>query len=274
MAVRAPIHLTRLAHARRAVRTVAVALLASAAASVPAAPPADTSPAGHPSRSGAAMACKRFSFQGEVHPGAHFTRSIGPQLAFSVQPQGDDGWTLEVGTTTPKRESELNYIYLLTPPWRGRHPIYLAPGYGESAQDVPLESNFFFLLRPRDADRAAYQLRQLIFSGASQPEEVSLDNLARLPMGWGHFKAFEADIQPGRWQRGEPTPPEFEQGGVVDDATRLELTGAIRALRFIVTLTVPQDHPLPAGTLARPSACGEPWPYAPAAKSRATGPTR
>jgi hypothetical protein len=179
-----------------------------------------------------------------------------------VKPEDDgSGWTFEIGDAAKEGRDGPGYIYLLTPPWRGRHPTYLYAGYGEAAQDVPLESEFFFLLRPQDEARADHQLHQAIFSGASQPQETSLRELSRLPRGWGRFKAVDADIQPGSWHAGLPPTPEMEQHDRLDDAARLRLFGAVRGLRFVVTLTVPHSHRLPAGLDARPSACGPAWPF-------------
>jgi hypothetical protein len=82
---------------------------------------------------------QRVRFTGEVTKGQNFEREFQAGLLFRLATAKEDalgpGWTIEV---RPKGETDLRveYIWVVTGPYRGFNERYLMPSYGFSAKEI------------------------------------------------------------------------------------------------------------------------------------------
>src|SRR5512136_243124 len=75
--------------------------------------------------------CQSFRFPGEVRGGESFRQVIGTEASFFVDPSGapGSGWRFEIGSTSSGQTEDPDYVYLVTPPYRGRHITMIDTSY-------------------------------------------------------------------------------------------------------------------------------------------------
>ena len=207
--------------------------------------------------------CQSFCFSGEVRGGGAFRQVIGTEASFFVDPSGAPGGgrRFEIGSTSSGQIEDPGYVYLVTPPYRGRHITMIDTSYAMPAQYAAAKGDrdFWFLFTRQDAEKARAAVDQLIFSGSTQTPEESLAQLAALPMGKGRFRIVGSEITPGTAKENEPIPPELLKNGYPDRATIEALYGVVKRIVFEVELVVPPDYAIPKSFRARPANCPEPW---------------
>ena len=207
--------------------------------------------------------CQSFRFSGEVRGEESFRQVIGSEVSFFVEPVGGPGggFRFEIGPTSSDRIEDPGYVYLVTPPYRGRHVTMIYTSYAVPAQYMAAKGDrdFWFLFTRQDAEKARAALEQLIFSGSTQTSEESLAQLAALPMGKGDFRIVDSETIPGTAKENEPIPPELLKNGYPDRATIEALYGVVKRIVFAVELIVSPDYAIPKSFRAHPAKCPEPW---------------
>lgn len=204
-----------------------------------------------------ALDCRQVRFSGQVEAGQSFQQAIGDGLVFFLKPSVDhaSGWRLDIG---PHGDPDPLYVYHLTPPWRGRRPTDLDTSYGTLARDAVAKGDevaFWFAL-DRKADQAAgYAVGQLIFSGATQSDEKSLQQLESVRKGHAVLRVLDAAIQPGTLTTSEPVP----ETGDEDDEAVERLYGKVLRMSFEVELTVPKDFRAAATFRPKAVPCPGSW---------------
>jgi hypothetical protein len=106
-------------------------------------------------------------FTAEISRGQDFEREFGAGLLFRLRASKDPqtpGWTIEV---RPKAETnpEVEYSWVVTPPYRFFNPRYLEVSYGFSAKQI-VEINprdFNFVINRADYDAGAEAVRKLLW---------------------------------------------------------------------------------------------------------------
>ncbi|ROH92082.1 hypothetical protein ED208_06855 [Stagnimonas aquatica] len=208
----------------------------------------------------AAESCQSFVVSGEVRGGESYRRIVGPGLVFGLLPSGDvgGGWSFAMGPSDSAKVGGLDYIGLVTPPYRSRLATSLDTSYGVLAQSVveKREIEFWFLLNREDAAKAGYAVGQLIFSSPVQSEERSLEQLRALPKGKGVFRVIGGDAIAGVAAPGQPLPPD---PGYPDDETLERLYGRIERIAFEVRLTVPKGYRVPETFSSQAAPCPGAW---------------
>lgn len=192
-----------------------------------------------------AVACRQLGFEAVVGSNAGFQRDIGSGLRFRLEPQGDDsGWHFEIGPSNPVAGGLDKYVYLVTPPWRGRAATALDTSHGVLAQQVAEAPprRFRFLLRPADARRGEAALERILWPRDEASAAAAMKTLDALPRGHGVLRVLRADILPG-----DPAAPR-RQGGDGD-------FGRITGLAVSVQLTVPAGFKAAPGLRTQPAPC-------------------
>lgn len=188
--------------------------------------------------------CQRFSMQGEVKGKESFFRPIGMGLSFRMEPSTESGgWIFEIGPTSPREGEWSSYIYILTPPFRGRHLTMLDTSYGTLAQEAAGKEprDFEFLLNRSDAPKAKAALDQILWPNNDTAQDDGLAVLGSLPKGEGVLRVLDADIVPGTAVPGADPVHAFY--------------GMIKRMTFNVQLVVPQKFVLAGGLRGAPAAC-------------------
>lgn len=216
-----------------------------------------------------AKRCQQFTFFGTVEGKQAFHQTIGDNLVFSLEPSGaaGGGWTFEVG---PPGDKSPLYVYYVTPPYRGRHPTYLDTSYGTPAQEAVMkgDKDFWFVLDRQGERKASDAVAQLIFSGASQSEEKSLEQLSAVHKGKGVFRILDSSFVPGIITTSETgIPAQYLRNGYPDRATLEKLYGKIKGLKFEVEMTIPTNFKLSPSLHVTSTTCPGSWlrqefPYA------------
>lgn len=207
--------------------------------------------------------CRSFVFSGEVRGVEAYRRILGPGLVFGLFPSGmaGGGWRFAIGPSDSAKVGELDYIDLVTPPYRGRLVTSLDTSYGELAQSVTAkqEIEFWFLLNREDAAKASFAVGQLIFSSPVQSEQLSLEQLRALPKGRGLLRIVDAEAVPGLAVAGEPLAMGPPGAAYPDDETLERLYGRIQRIAFGVRLTVPSSYRVPETFNSQAAACPGAW---------------
>ena len=106
-------------------------------------------------------------FTAEISQGQDFEREFGSGLLFRLRASKDPqtpGWTIEV---RPRAETnpEVEFSWVVTPPYRFFNPRYLEMSYGMSARQI-VEMNpreFNFVLNRADYDSGAEAVKKLLW---------------------------------------------------------------------------------------------------------------
>jgi hypothetical protein len=179
---------------------------------------------------GAAPACHRATFSGEVSGQQTFRRVLGMGLSFRMEPLDDHwGWIYEIGPTDPALEELDTYIHAMNPPFRGRNITNLSIEYATPAQDavakIPLE--FWFIASRAEGEVAGRALDDILWPRTDDAPELALKRLGALKAGKGTLRVTDADFRPGISPEGSVAPgADF---------------GQIDRIAFTVSLTVPGD---------------------------------
>jgi len=195
----------------------------------------------------AAPQCQKFSIESEVKDKASLHQPIGMGLSFRMEPTVDeDGWQFEIGPTQPSAGEWNQYIYTMTPPWRGRNPTMLDTSYSTLAQDAvtKVPHNFWFLLNRNDASKAYSALDQWLWPKNDKLQDESLALLGSLPKGQGFFQVLDSEIIPGTAQAGDDPSHAF--------------FGTVRSVVFRVEFIVPHDFKPATGLHSGPAICPKP----------------
>jgi hypothetical protein len=206
--------------------------------------------------------CQSFSFSGKVQGEESFRQVVGTEASFFVDPSGGagGGWSFEIGPTSAGRIGDRDYIYLVTPPYRGFNVTMIYPAYGMAAQYIAAKGDrdFWFLFTRQDAEKARAAVDQLLWGSTRTPEDY-LAPFASLPMGKGKFRIVDSEFTPGTAKEFEPIPPELLKHGYPDRATLEALYGVVKRIVFEVELVVPADYAIPNSFHPHPAKCPEPW---------------
>ena len=199
----------------------------------------------------AAPQCLHFAFNGEVKGQESLHQAIGMELSFRMVPSTEtDGWTFEIGPDNPQKEEWDQYIYILTPPWRGRHTTMLDTAYATLAQDAvkKFPHDFWFVLKRKDSSRAYSALEQILWPKTDNAQDAGLDLLGTLPMGHGVLKILDSDIVPGTARPGDDPAHAFY--------------GKVRRIAFSVEFAVPHDFEPARGLSSETGVCPatDTWP--------------
>lgn len=205
--------------------------------------------------------CQSFSFSGKVQGKESFRQVVGTEASFFVDPSDGTGggWSFEIGPTLAGRIRDRDYIFLVTPPYRGLHITMIYPAYGMAAQYIAAKGDrdFWFLFTRQDAEKARAAVDQLLWKHADS--EGYLAPFASLPMGKGIFRIVDPEFTPGTAKEFEPIPPELLKHGYPDRATLEAFYGVVKGIVFEVELVVPADYAIPNSFHPHPAKCPEPW---------------
>ena len=188
--------------------------------------------------------CIQLSFSGEANNGKNYSRQFSPSLQFKLQALDDTGWAFNI-ITTDTQPSDIDFVYPVTPPYRGRNAQQINTGWGTLAQEAARKGSvdFEFLLNSVDAARAMELLESVLWPG-EQDSNKALNEISSLPHGWGTFEITDSQFTPG-------TPvPGFSN-------CEENKCGSIQWVRFRVTLTVPADFPASSDVHPLTTSCPE-----------------
>jgi hypothetical protein len=150
-------------------------LLSVASAQAPAVHSAPSTGCGVIQTSTAKAPCLRLSYQGEVAAGQSFSRELGEDLVFRLNPEpASGGWFIEVVPAHATAGTHQEYVWVVTPPYHFGNPRYLDTSYGISAREAVRTSprEFNFVLDEQQYQKAA-QLVDLAVSSHPQDDPKS-----------------------------------------------------------------------------------------------------
>jgi hypothetical protein len=139
-------------------------------------------------------------FTAEISRGQDFEREFGSGLLFRLRASKDPqtpGWTIEIrpkGETNP----EVEFSWVVTPPYRFFNPRYLEVSYGLSAkQIVEISPRDFNFVRNRAAyDAGAEAVRKLLWPAGIDDAELDRARkaLEELPTCRGTFRILDSRV--------------------------------------------------------------------------------
>lgn len=208
----------------------------------------------------ASGACKALSTTVEVSGRQSIRQPIGAGLFLRLSRVEDaKGWTFEIGPDATSEDEPDDFVYLMTPPWRGRHVTMLDTSYATPAQDVddPTPRSFWFLLDARKKPAASRALAAVLWQSAPMTQEQALAALSRLPRGLGSLRVIEAEVVPAA-----AAASASASASATEEAPDF---GAVRRLRVEFTLVVPVSFRSSANWGVRPARCPawNAWPRFP-----------
>jgi hypothetical protein len=139
-------------------------------------------------------------FTAEISRGQDFEREFGPGLLFRLAASKDPqtpGWTIEV---RPKGEKnpEVEFSWVVTPPYRFFNPRYLELSYGMSAkQIVDMNPRDFNFVRNRaDYEAGAEAVRKLLWPAGISDAELDRagKTLNELPTCRGTLRILDSRV--------------------------------------------------------------------------------
>ena len=178
--------------------------------------------------------CWQIVLGGEVKDGEKFTREIGNDLSFRLDPWKDgEGWEFEIGPTHPERDEWNQYVYTLTPPYRSRNSRDVNTGWGTPAQEAVYGSReFWFMWRRDESKKAGDALQQVLWPKSDADQQAGLNQLGSLAKGRGEFHVVDSKVTPA---------PENDSHQCGQEC------GAIHWIKFQASLVVPRTFKPAAG---------------------------
>lgn len=213
--------------------------------------------------------CTRVILDGDVRAGQEWKASIGGGWVFRVVPippltAGYTGWDLVVDRESPAGFPDA--LYVATPPYRSIGEREIGTTFGLRAQDaIGWNPRSFRFLTDAAALREAQPLYRAAFGGASPATDPNaamprLQELARHASS-GELRIVDARIAPGiadpapfarAWAiAGERMQHEVEASADGMSSPR----GALRWMRFTITLWLPSNWQAPPGVKSSSAAC-------------------
>jgi hypothetical protein len=221
--------------------------------------------------------CRRVRFEGELSAGHPWQTSIGQGWIFRALPvsppsAGYSGWDLVVDRDPPAGYPDA--LLLATLPYNSLNEREIATTFGLRAQDAIgwNPRTFHFLTNASEFRQAQQWFRQLMAAGPSPHHSASArsgsdleDRLLQLQShaSSGQLQILDARIVPGiadprpfaqMWaQDASRTPHEIEQAPPGQATSE----GKLMAMRFALTLWLPQSWNLPSSLRAVRERCPE-----------------
>ena len=125
--------------------------------------------------------CILLSFRGEVSANQAFDRRFGDSHVFRLVPKGEQfGWDIEVVPDRREGTGQSEYIWVVTPPYRGFNPRFLDTSYGTSPSEAVRFSprDFNFVLNEEQFKKAA-NLVELAIMSHPQSDRRSAEEFAK-----------------------------------------------------------------------------------------------
>jgi hypothetical protein len=220
----------------------------------------------------AAESCARLVLEGEVTAGQEWKTALGQGWVFRIVPvsptqAGYTGWGLVVDRAQPAGFPDA--LYLATPPFGSINEREIATTFGLRAQDVIgwNPRSFRFLIDPKSFNDAQ-QAYRLAYPVAASPSAASADAAKRLLDFRKNAASGELRILDARLVPGTADPAPFaQQWALAASRTQHEIEpsanaqgspgGALRWMRFRLTLWLPSGWASPASVHATRAACGQ-----------------
>lgn len=219
----------------------------------------------------APSACETVTVTGEVNAGQEWKAAIGEGWVFRIVPVPQQqanysGWDLVVDREHPAGFPDA--LYLATPPFGSINQREIATTFGLRAQDAVgwNPRSFRFLIDPKSLTEAQ-ELYQSVFHSGSGRSPGGDSGSARLLEFQKTAAAGELRILDARLQPGTADPAPFAQQWAIAAsragyqseqaaAGRSSVRGALRWMRFRVTLWLPSGWKVPGDLHATHGACG------------------
>lgn len=152
------------------------------------------------------------TFSGEVSLGQTFRKNIGHGLDFVLKPSTEapgkiTGWTIEVSPRTPLSNSRcIDYVWVVTPPYRSYNTRYLDTSYGTTAQEAVRTSprDFRFVLNCADFETESKRVEIILwrYNYSQKDADKALAELGTSPLGKGSVWIEDYKIRPGEESAG------------------------------------------------------------------------
>jgi hypothetical protein len=152
--------------------------------------------------------CILISFRSEVSAKQSFERSFGNTLVFRLVPKGEQfGWDIEVVPERREGTRQSEYIWVVTPPYRGLNPRFLDTSYGTSPSEAVRFSprDFNFVLNEEQFKKAANLVELAIMSHPqsdkrsaeefSKESQDAVGSLFRFPVAKGRLTILKSRIE-------------------------------------------------------------------------------
>lgn len=215
-------------------------------------------------------ACSKLVLEGEVTAGAEWKALLGEDWVFRILPvppmqAGYTGWDLVIDRAQPAGFPDA--LYLATPPFGSINEREIATTFGLRAQDAIgwNPRTFRFLIDPKAFDEAQQVYRSGYPSGPSSSASSDVaKRLLELQKGAasGELRILDARLVPGT---ADPAPY-AQQWAMEVSRTQHEIEpssiggsprGALRSMRFRLTLWLPAKWTFPPGVHATRATCGQ-----------------
>jgi hypothetical protein len=219
----------------------------------------------------AAKSCARLVLEGEVTAGHEWKTALGQGWVFRIVPvppmqAGYTGWGLVVDRAQPAGFPDA--LYLATPPFGSINEREIATTFGLRAQDViGWNPRSFRFLIDQKSFKDAQQAYRLAYPAAASSSAASADAANRLLEFRKNAASGELRILDARLVPGTADPAPFaQQWTLAASRTEHEIEssdaqgsprGALRWMRFRLTLWLPSGWAFPAGVNATHAACGQ-----------------
>lgn len=104
-------------------------------------------------------------FSGHVDRGQFYQKELPDGLVFRLVPsvpENPSGWTIEIG---PKDHGDVDFLWVVTPPYRFWNPRYIDVSYGMSAREaIGIDQrDFSFVTNDSDFQSAAHAVETLLW---------------------------------------------------------------------------------------------------------------
>jgi hypothetical protein len=223
--------------------------------------------------------CLRVVFEGEVSAGGTWAVPLGQEWVFRILPiapfqAGFSGWDLVVDRQPPAGFPDA--LLLATMPYNSINEREIGTTFGLRAQDAIgwNPRSFRFIVRPSDFLDAQQLFRSLPANpglhsstgeseGSKQGDRQAMTRLLEIQKhaAAGEFRIVDAHLVPGvadpapyaqRWAEASAQTRHTLEGAPEGKSTAL---GALKWMRFAVTLWLPEGWSVPAPLQARRTAC-------------------
>ena len=144
-------------------------------------------------------------FGGEVVDGGSFEREIGHDLVFQLIPLGGDsagGWVIEIEPKAHPADDEMEFSWIVTPPYHFYNDRYVAGAYGYSTKEAVAITlrQFNFVLSVNDRRIAEDVVNSVLYPSASSEQEKQriASEAAALRLGHGVFRILRSRVTLGK----------------------------------------------------------------------------
>jgi hypothetical protein len=121
--------------------------------------------------------CKQIQFSGEVREGRRFQKQLNSNLVFRLEPHAEPsvpGWTINLHPSKGI-DADLEFSWVVTPPFRLWNPRYLNVSYGYSAKEAVSikERTFSFVLNREGYEAASAAVQKLLWPHGHSEHELA-----------------------------------------------------------------------------------------------------